>query len=218
MPQQEEYQASSITVLEGLDPVRKRPGMYIGGTGIEGLHHLIWEIVDNAIDEAINGYASQVHITLHKDQQSITVQDNGRGIPIDIHPKVGVPAIQVILTTLHAGGKFDQGSYVTSGGLHGVGSSVVNALSSHLVATIRRDGFEWEQEYRRGKVKTELTKKRECRGTGTKIFFRPDADIFEEVHFDEEKIMKRLEISAYLNKNLKIVFVSEVSKSRLRLI
>ena len=214
MSQPEEYQASSITVLEGLDPVRKRPGMYIGGTGIDGLHHLIWEIVDNAIDEAINGYASQIHITLHKDQQSISIQDNGRGIPVDIHPKVGVPALQVILTTLHAGGKFDQGSYITSGGLHGVGSSVVNALSECLIATIKRDGFEWEQEYRRGKVRTELKKVRECRGTGTKIFFKPDAEIFEEIYFDEEKIMQRLEVSAYLNKNLKIIFVSEVSKSR----
>ena len=119
------YTGQNITILEGLEPVRKRPGMYIGGTGKAGLHHLIWEIVDNSIDEAINGFASKIYITLHKNGKTVTVSDNGRGIPVDIHPKAGVPTIQVILTTLHAGGKFDQGSYITSGGLHGVGSSVV---------------------------------------------------------------------------------------------
>ncbi|MGC6507801.1 MAG: DNA gyrase/topoisomerase IV subunit B [Myxococcota bacterium] len=208
------YTAENISVLEGLEPVRKRPGMYIGGTGSDGLHHLIWEIVDNAVDEVINGYATTVHVTLHSDGKSISVKDNGRGIPIDIHPKVGVPALQVILTTLHAGGKFDQGSYITSGGLHGVGSSVVNALSEQLVATIRRDGNRWQQQYKRGKVKSELIDLGPCRGTGTEIQFTPDSKIFDVVEFDAERILKRLEVSAYLNKGLKIVFLDEANQSR----
>ena len=152
--------------------------MYIGGTGKAGLHHLIWEIVDNSIDEAINGFASKIYITLHKNGKTVTVADNGRGIPVDIHPKAGVPTIQVILTTLHAGGKFDQGSYITSGGLHGVGSSVVNALSEELVATIRKDGSEYRQTYRE-RVTSDLEKVRECRGSGTSIQFTPDAEILE---------------------------------------
>ena len=179
------YTAENISVLEGLEPVRKRPGMYIGGTGRGGLHHLLWEIVDNSIDEAINGFATKVSVTLHSDLCSVTVRDNGRGIPVDIHPKVGKPALEVILTTLHAGGKFDPGSYITSGGLHGVGSSVVNALSSVLIATIHRDGFEWKQEYRRGKATTELQKVRPFRGSGTQLYFRPDEQIFENIEFDE---------------------------------
>ncbi len=209
-----EYNAASIAVLEGLEPVRKRPGMYIGGTGSDGLHHLIWEIVDNAIDEAINGYASQVVVTLHRDNQSVSVQDNGRGIPIDMHPTAGVPALQVILTTLHAGGKFDSDNYITSGGLHGVGSSVVNALSSQLIASVRRNGYEWEQEYRRGKVQSELKQVKEFRGSGTKIFFRPDTEIFDEIDFDAELIKNRLEVSAYLNSGLKIIFINEQKRSR----
>lgn len=208
------YTAKNIAVLEGLEPVRKRPGMYIGGTGSDGLHHLIWEIVDNAVDEVINGYASVVQVTLHADGKSISVKDNGRGIPVDIHPKVGVPALQVILTTLHAGGKFDQGSYITSGGLHGVGSSVVNALSEQLIATVRRDGHRWQQKYRRGKVKSELIDLGPCRGTGTEIQFVPDSSIFNLVAFDSERILKRLEVSAYLNKGLKLIFVDEVNKTR----
>lgn len=144
------YTGKDIQVLEGLEPVRKRPGMYIGGTGKPGLHHLLWEIVDNAVDEAANGFASSIEVTLHKDGKSLTVSDNGRGIPIDKHPKKKVPALQVILTTLHAGGKFDHKNYITSGGLHGVGASVVNALSSELVATVRRDGKTYRQKYARG--------------------------------------------------------------------
>jgi len=211
------YTGQNITILEGLEPVRKRPGMYIGGTGKAGLHHLIWEIVDNSIDEAINGFATKIYITLHKNGKTVTVSDNGRGIPVDIHPKAGVPTIQVILTTLHAGGKFDQGSYITSGGLHGVGSSVVNALSEELVATIRKDGSEYRQTYRRGKVVSDLEKVRECRGSGTSIQFTPDAEIFGEIILDAELIAKRLEISAYLNKGLKIIFQNEQTNSRIEM-
>ena len=208
------YTAENIAVLEGLEPVRKRPGMYIGGTGKTGLHHLIWEIVDNAIDEAINGYANKVTVRLKSDKETIVVSDNGRGIPVDIHPKVGLPALQVILTTLHAGGKFDQDSYITSGGLHGVGSSVVNALSEQLIATVHRGGFQWRQEYKRGIAKTDVEKVRPFRGTGTTIEFKPDSDIFNDIEFDEELIRKRLEISAYLNKGLKIIFVDEGKNQR----
>src|SRR5256714_11944982 len=139
------YTAKDITVLEGLDPVRKRPGMYIGGVGSTGLHHLVWEILDNAIDEAMNGYASNITVMLHDDGASMTIADDGRGIPVDKHPKTKNSALEVIFTTLHAGGKFEAGSYKTAGGLHGVGASVVNALSEELVATVKRDGALWEQ-------------------------------------------------------------------------
>ena len=208
------YTGQNITILEGLEPVRKRPGMYIGGTGKAGLHHLIWEIVDNSIDEAINGFANKITVTIHRDGTSVSVTDNGRGIPVDIHPTAGIPTIQVILTTLHAGGKFDQGSYITSGGLHGVGSSVVNALSEELTATIRRDGWEYQQTYRRGKVVTDVEKLREIRGSGTRITFKPDSQIFGEIELDGEMVHKRLEISAFLNKGLKIIFQDERSNIR----
>ncbi|HHP7237228.1 DNA gyrase/topoisomerase IV subunit B [Longibacter sp.] len=201
------YTGKDIQVLEGLEPVRKRPGMYIGGTGAPGLHHLLWEIVDNAVDEATNGYASQIDVRLHADGRSITVKDDGRGIPVDMHPDKGVPALQVILTTLHAGGKFDGSNYITSGGLHGVGASVVNALSEEMVATVRRDQKEYEQRFQRGTPVTELevTKDR-TRGTGTTIFFRPDSDIFETVDFNALQIRETLEVKTYLNRGLKIVF------------
>ncbi len=207
------YTARDITVLEGLDPVRKRPGMYIGGTGKEGLHHLVWEIVDNAVDEAINGYASSVQVTLHAGGSSCTVQDNGRGIPVDLHPVHRRPALELILTTLHAGGKFDQSNYFTSGGLHGVGSSVVNALSSQLSATIRRDGKEYRQDFRRGKARGDLKVLGAARGSGTRITFTPDEDIFGPVTFDSELIRERLEVKAYLHKGLTIKFKDETSGS-----
>ncbi len=204
------YTGKDIQVLEGLEPVRKRPGMYIGGTGKPGLHHLLWEIVDNAVDEATNGYASQIDVRLHKDGQSITVSDDGRGIPVDIHPDKGIPALQVILTTLHAGGKFDGSNYITSGGLHGVGASVVNALSEEMVATVKRDKKEYEQRFQRGTPVTDLTVTNDStRGTGTKVFFRPDADIFETVDFDALQIRETLEVKTYLNRGLKIVFHDE---------
>ena len=145
------YTAKDITVLEGLEPVRKRPGMYIGGVGSAGLHHLVWEILDNAIDEAMNGYASNIRVTLHKDGSSITIEDDGRGIPVDVHPKTKKSALEVIFTVLHAGGKFETGNYKTSGGLHGVGASVVNALARELKATVRRDGSQWEMSFKQGK-------------------------------------------------------------------
>ena len=154
----QQYSAKDITVLEGLDPVRKRPGMYIGGVGAAGLHHLVWEVFDNAVDEAMNGYASSIFVTLHKDGHSITVSDDGRGMPIDIHPKYKKSAVEIIFCTLHAGGKFDSSNYKASGGLHGVGASVVNALSSELIATVKRDGAEWQMKFKQGKPATKLTK------------------------------------------------------------
>ena len=209
------YTGKDIQVLEGLEPVRKRPGMYIGGTGKAGLHHLIREIVDNAVDEATNGFASLIEVTLHSDGKSISVMDNGRGIPVDIHPKKKIPTLQVILTTLHAGGKFDGSNYITSGGLHGVGSSVVNALSEELVATIKRGGKKYTQTYKRGVPATKLKKSKEAiRGTGTTIFFRPDDQIFGKVEFDAEWIKEYLEVKTYLNGSLKILFRDEVNKQK----
>ena len=152
------YTAKDITVLEGLEPVRKRPGMYIGGVGTAGLHHLVWEVLDNAVDEAMNGYASNIQVVLHKDGSSITVTDDGRGIPVDKHPTTKKSALEVIFTMLHAGGKFEQGNYKTAGGLHGVGASVVNALSSELCATVKRDGSSWEMAFKRGKPTGPLKK------------------------------------------------------------
>ncbi len=152
------YTAKDITVLEGLEPVRKRPGMYIGGVGSAGLHHLVWEIMDNAVDEAINGNATSIQVTLHADGSSVTVTDDGRGIPVDRHPKTKKSALEVIFTFLHAGGKFDPTNYKTAGGLHGVGASVVNALSKELVARVKRDGFLWEQRFKQGKPAGPLRK------------------------------------------------------------
>ncbi|MGZ5474646.1 MAG: DNA gyrase/topoisomerase IV subunit B [Thermoanaerobaculia bacterium] len=203
------YTAKDITVLEGLEPVRKRPGMYIGGVGSTGLHHLVWEIVDNAVDEAMNGYASNIAVTLHDDGASITVTDDGRGIPVDKHPKTKKSALEVIFTTLHAGGKFEAGNYKTAGGLHGVGASVVNALSKELVATVKRDGATWEQRFKQGAPVGVVKKLGAARGTGTTVFFRPDATIFPKVEFDADVIKERLEISSYLHKGVRITFEDE---------
>src|SRR5262245_31242477 len=208
------YTAKDITVLEGLEPVRKRPGMYIGGVGAAGLHHLVWEILDNSIDEAMNGYASNITVTLHDDGSSVTIADDGRGMPVDKHPKTKKSAVEVISTTLHAGGKFDSGNYKTSGGLHGVGASVVNALSKELVATVRRDGGQWEMKFKQGHVVGSLSKHGAARGTGTTVFFRPDSTIFPKVEFDPELIRQRLEVSSYLHKGVKLVFEDEATKER----
>jgi len=208
------YNASSITVLEGLEPVRKRPGMYIGGTGSSGLHHLVWEIFDNSVDEAMNGHADCIEVTLHKDGTTVTVSDNGRGIPVDLHPKHKKPALEIILCTLHAGGKFDNGqsgNYKTSGGLHGVGASVVNALSKKLIATIRRDGYEWQMEFRQGKATGNLKKLGPARGSGTTIYFHPDPSIFPKTEFNPDTIRERLEIASYIHKGLKVVWNDEVN-------
>jgi DNA gyrase subunit B len=208
------YTAKDITVLEGLEPVRKRPGMYIGGVGSSGLHHLVWEILDNSIDEAMNGHASNIVVTLHADGSSLTVADDGRGIPIDKHPKTKKSALEVIFTTLHAGGKFDAGNYKTAGGLHGVGASVVNALSKELVATVRRDGAQWEMRFKQGHVVSSLKKLGAARGTGTTVFFRPDSTIFPKIEFDADVIKQRLEVASYLHKGVKLVFENEVSDEK----
>ncbi|HEX8913193.1 MAG TPA: DNA topoisomerase IV subunit B, partial [Humisphaera sp.] len=191
-----------------------RPGMYIGGTGSAGLHHLVWEIFDNSVDEAMNGHADQIEVTLHKDGQSITVSDNGRGIPVDNHPTHKKPALEIILCTLHAGGKFDNsgtGNYKTSGGLHGVGASVVNALSKKLVATVRRDGAEWQMEFAQGKATGKIKKLGPARGSGTTIFFQPDAQIFPRVEFNGDTIRERLEVASYIHKGLKVIWVDETA-------
>ena len=183
--------------------------MYIGGVGSTGLHHLVWEILDNAVDEAMNGYASNISVTLHDDGASITVSDDGRGIPVDKHPKTKKSALEVIFTTLHAGGKFEAGNYKTAGGLHGVGASVVNALSKELVATVKRDGATWEQRFKQGVPAGPVKKLGPARGTGTTVFFRPDATIFPKVEFDAAVIKERLEISSYLQKGVRIAFEDE---------
>ena len=203
------YTAKDITVLEGLEPVRRRPGMYIGGVGSAGLHHLVWEVLDNAIDEVMNGHASNVTVALHKDQASITVQDDGRGIPVDKHPQTKTSALEVIFTTLHAGGKFEGQNYKTAGGLHGVGASVVNALSKELIATVRRDGYTWEQKYKQGVPQGGVKKLGPARGTGTTVYFHPDAQIFPKIEFDPQTIRERLEVASYLHKGLKILFLNE---------
>jgi DNA gyrase subunit B len=208
------YTAKDITVLEGLEPVRKRPGMYIGGVGMAGLHHLVWEILDNAVDEAMNGFASNIRVTLHADGASITIEDDGRGVPIDRHPTSKKSALEVIFTVLHAGGKFEHGTYKTAGGLHGVGASVVNALSKELVATVKRDGSAWEMKFRQGKPISALKKLGSARGTGTTVFFHPDPAIFPNVEFDPALIKERLEIASYLHKGLKVAFEDETSKQK----
>ena len=208
------YTAKDITVLEGLEPVRKRPGMYIGGVGSAGLHHLVWEILDNSVDEAMNGYASNISVTLHEDASSITITDDGRGIPIDKHPKTKKSALEVIFSTLHAGGKFEAGNYKTAGGLHGVGASVVNALSKELVATVKRDGAQWEMRFKQGTTVGGLKKTGAARGTGTTVFFRPDTTIFPKVEFDPDLIRQRLEVASYLHKGVRIVFEDEGSGAK----
>jgi DNA gyrase subunit B/topoisomerase-4 subunit B len=208
------YTAKDITVLEGLEPVRKRPGMYIGGVGASGLHHLVWEILDNAIDEAMNGYASSIRVTLHADGSSVTIEDDGRGIPIDKHPTTKKSALEVIFTMLHAGGKFDPQNYKTAGGLHGVGASVVNALSKELVATVRRDGAQWEMRFKQGQAIGGLKKLGPARGSGTTVYFHPDATIFPKIEFDPAVIAERLEVASYLHKGVRIVFEDDTSKSK----
>ena len=204
------YSGSDIVVLEGLEAVRKRPGMYIGGTGKPGLHHLLWEIVDNGVDEAVNGYADCIWVTLHPGAKSVTVEDNGRGIPVDPHPKKKIPALEVILTTLHSGGKFEGDQYITSGGLHGVGASVVNALSKELTAKVKRNGTIFEQRFKRGRpVSKLLDLKQRTRKTGTSIYFAPDHEIFDSTSFDPKRIRKQLEIKTYLNRGLRIIFRDE---------
>ena len=207
------YNAADIQVLEGLEPVRKRPAMYIGGTDTTGYHHLLWEILDNSVDEVINGYAARIEVTLHKDGKTATITDDGRGIPVDVMPKYKKPAIEVILTTLHSGGKFDQGNYIHSGGLHGVGSSVVNALSSSLIARVKRDGKHYVQTYSKGLATSKLKAKGNARGTGTSMEFTPDAEIFGvKARFDAELIRDRLEAKSYLHRGMTVVFRDE-SKS-----
>jgi DNA gyrase subunit B/topoisomerase-4 subunit B len=206
------YTAKDITVLEGLEPVRRRPGMYIGGVGSAGLHHLVWEILDNAVDEAMNGHASTIALVLHKDGSSITVQDDGRGIPVDKHPQTKTSAMEVIFTTLHAGGKFEGQNYKTAGGLHGVGASVVNALSRELVATVRRDGATWEQRYKQGIPAGGVKKLGPARGSGTTVYFRPDPTIFPKTTFEPALIRERLEIASYLHKGLKVIFENEAAE------
>ena len=214
MNSNEHYDASDIQVLEGLEAVRKRPGMYIGSTDSRGLHHLVWEIVDNAIDEALSGYGNLIEVTICKDN-SIMVQDHGRGMPTGMHAS-GRPTTEVILTILHAGGKFSEdGGYKTSGGLHGVGASVVNALSEWLEVLVYRDGNIYKQRYERGKAVAPLEKVGTCRknDTGTKVTFLPDGEIFEKTRFKSDAIKSRMHETTYLNPGLTIHFEDKRSGS-----
>lgn len=199
----QQYNAEQIQVLEGLEAVRKRPGMYIGSTGAKGLHHLVYEIVDNSVDEALAGYCKNIDITINADN-SITVEDDGRGMPVDNHPKMGIPAVEVIHTILHAGGKFGGGGYKVSGGLHGVGASVVNALSVNMEVEVKRNGNVYRQTYAKGKTTSPLTVIGNARKTGTKTTFWPDPDIFEEIVYDFSTLEHRLREMAFLSKGIKI--------------
>ncbi|HEY0883079.1 MAG TPA: DNA topoisomerase IV subunit B [Archangium sp.] len=215
MAANKKYDASDIQVLEGLEPVRIRPGMYIGGTGADGYHHLLWEIVDNSVDEVMNGHASRIEVRLHKNGTTVTVSDDGRGIPVDMMKKYNKSALEVILTTLHSGGKFEKKNYTHSGGLHGVGSSVVNALSTELVAQIKRDGKHHEQTFSRGKATSKLKTLGNARGSGTTITFTPDPEIFgAKLKFDAELIKERLESKSYLHKGLEILFTDETASPK----
>src|SRR5215210_4587824 len=205
------YDAQDITVLEGLEAVRKRPGMYIGSTGMRGLHHLVYEVVDNSVDEALAGHADSVEVTIHPDN-SVTVVDDGRGIPVAVMEKEGRPAVEVVLTVPHAGGKFgDGGGYKVSGGLHGVGVSVVNALSETLKVEVRRDGFVWTQEYDRGRPRYDLRKGEPAKETGTTITFLPDGDVLETLDFDFSILEQRLRETAFLTRGLRIALTDERS-------
>ncbi len=211
----DDYRASSIEVLEGLEPVRKRPGMYIGGTDARGYHHLLWEVVDNAVDEAMAGHASRIEVTLTADRRGAIVSDNGRGIPVDEHPRHRRPALEIILTTLHAGGKFGGKAYRVAGGLHGVGAAVVNALSEELEAEVVRDGSRWRQRFRRGVPVGAMERLGDARGHGTTIRFRPDPRVFgARLSFDPARVRERLEASSYLHRGLRIVFRDEASGER----
>jgi len=210
--QSKTYTAQDISVLKGLEPVRRRPAMYIGGTDNQGLHHLVWEILDNAVDEAINGFATTIEVVLDEDCNGIEITDDGRGIPVDLHKDSGRPALETILTTLHAGGKFNPGSYSHAGGLHGVGASVVNALSLELVAKVRRDGAEFRQSFRQGVPEGPMTQLRNCPQTGTSIFFRPDPEIFGSCRFAPQEIREVLKARAYLHRGLKIVFQDKANR------
>ena len=204
----QQYGAEQIQVLEGLEAIRKRPGMYIGSTGPRGLHHLVYEIVDNSIDEALAGFCSTINVTIHKDN-SITVEDDGRGMPVDNHPKLGIPAVEVIHTVLHAGGKFGGGGYKVSGGLHGVGASVVNALSTDMEVEIKRNGKIYKQTYAKGKTTSPLTEIGNARKTGSKSTFWPDPEIFDEIEYDYETLERRLREMAFLNKGIRITLKDE---------
>ncbi len=208
-----DYSAQQITVLEGLEPVRKRPGMYIGGTGLEGLHHLVWELIDNGIDEALAGYANEVSVTLMSDG-GVKVTDNGRGIPTDIHPKTGKSTVETVLTVLHAGGKFGGGGYKVAGGLHGVGSSVVNALSNRLVIKVFRDGNAYEQTYEKGVPIEDLKIIDKSNKTGTEILFYPDDSIFETVDFNYQTILDRLRHAAYLTKYVRTNLINQLNNKK----
>lgn len=212
--QEQSYTGKNIKVLQGLEAVRKRPGMYIGDTGEDGLHHLIWEVADNSVDEALAGYGKEIRISLHKDN-SITIQDFGRGIPTDIHPTEGISSATVIMTVLHAGGKFDSDTYKTSGGLHGVGASVMNALSEKVKMTICRNGTTYYQEFERGVPLDNLIDlEKKSKQTGTTIWFKPDSEIFKEtLEFKPEKIIKRIKSIVYLNKGLKVLFINEITET-----
>ena len=212
-----EYSGKDIVILEGLEAVRKRPGMYIGSTGSRGLHHLIWEILDNSIDEHLAGFCDEIHITMQKDG-GICIEDNGRGVPVDLHPAKKIPTVRVVYTILHAGGKFGNSAYKVSGGLHGVGSSVVNALSTKMIVEVRHNGCIYQDIYENGgKPAVSLENgmlpvigKCAKSASGTKVTFYPDPEIFETIHFKPEVIKKKLKEIAFLNKNLKLIFKNEM--------
>ncbi|MBI2627966.1 MAG: DNA topoisomerase (ATP-hydrolyzing) subunit B [Candidatus Niyogibacteria bacterium] len=212
--EENKYTAKDIYVLEGLEPVRKRPGMYIGSTGVDGLHHLIWEVVDNSIDEAMGGFAKNISVIFLPDNK-ITVIDDGRGIPVDTHKQTKKSALETVMTTLHAGGKFGGEAYKVAGGLHGVGVSVVNALSEYLVVEVCRDGEKWQQEYQRGKAKSKVKKIGVCKNSGTAVTFKPDKEIFKTIVFDWDRVLEHLRQQAYLTAGVRISIYDKREKDPL---